>query len=157
MWAHILWIFFSEKPLGSLPKRLRQNSVIEWQERNYVYIFVMANAAPIFLASFLWSENYIVGLSLTALRICIAMNAIFLINSIGHSIGSREHSTDCSSRDNWWMVWAMGDQYHNYHHAHPSDYRHGHKWYAIDPTKWLILSLWYCGLAWNLHKPRNGY
>jgi stearoyl-CoA desaturase (delta-9 desaturase) len=44
----------------------------------------------------------------------------------------------------------LGEQYHNYHHAFPRDYRHGVRLFDFDPTKWLIGLLAYLGLARNL-------
>jgi stearoyl-CoA desaturase (Delta-9 desaturase) len=55
-----------------------------------------------------------------------------------------------SARDVWWFPFVLGEQYHNYHHAFPRDYRHGVDRFAFDPTKWLIALLARVGLAHNL-------
>ena len=46
----------------------------------------------------------------------------------------------------------MGEGYHNYHHSFQRDYRNGIRWYQFDPTKWLIRSLSWIGLAKNLYR-----
>jgi stearoyl-CoA desaturase (delta-9 desaturase) len=46
----------------------------------------------------------------------------------------------------------MGEGYHNYHHSFQRDYRNGIRWYQFDPTKWLIRSLSWAGLAKNLYR-----
>jgi fatty-acid desaturase len=50
----------------------------------------------------------------------------------------------------WWFPFALGEQYHNYHHAFPRDYRHGIRRWDFDPTKWLITGLARVGLATDL-------
>jgi len=45
---------------------------------------------------------------------------------------------------------TLGEGYHNYHHTFPRDYRNGHLWYNVDPSKWLIYMLSKLGLAEGL-------
>jgi stearoyl-CoA desaturase (delta-9 desaturase) len=33
---------------------------------------------------------------------------------------------------------SFGEGWHNYHHAKPNDYRHGHLWWELDPPAWVI-------------------
>lgn len=33
---------------------------------------------------------------------------------------------------------SLGEGWHNYHHFKPTDYRHGHKWWEVDPSAWII-------------------
>ena len=33
---------------------------------------------------------------------------------------------------------SWGEGWHNYHHTISKDYRHGHKWWEIDPPAWFI-------------------
>lgn len=33
---------------------------------------------------------------------------------------------------------SVGEGWHNWHHTYPRDYRHGHKWWEIDPPAWVI-------------------
>jgi len=33
---------------------------------------------------------------------------------------------------------SWGEGWHNYHHTISNDYRHGHKWWEIDPPAWFI-------------------
>lgn len=48
------------------------------------------------------------------------------------------------------IVITLGEGYHNYHHTFPRDYRNGHLWYNVDPSKWLIYTLSKLGLAEGL-------
>ena len=77
-------------------------------------------------------------------------NTVFAVNSVCHMWGTRPFTKDVSARDVWWFPFTLGEQYHNYHHAFPRDYRHGIARFAFDPTKWLIQILAKVGLAKNL-------
>lgn len=35
-------------------------------------------------------------------------------------------------------ILSWGEGWHNYHHTRPSDHRHGHNWWEIDPPAWII-------------------
>jgi stearoyl-CoA desaturase (delta-9 desaturase) len=49
---------------------------------------------------------------------------------------SREH--DDSVNSPFASLLSLGEGWHNYHHTRPSDHRHGHKWWEIDPPAWII-------------------
>jgi stearoyl-CoA desaturase (delta-9 desaturase) len=85
------------------------------------------------------------------LRIVFVHHCTFFINSLCHIIGTRPYTTKNSARDSFIMAFfSYGEGYHNYHHYFPVDYRNGIKWYHFDPTKWLIKSLSYINLTYDL-------
>ena len=56
-----------------------------------------------------------------------------------------------TARDNWFLAFfTHGEGFHNFHHAFPSDFRNGIRWYHWDPNKWLIQSFRATRLARNL-------
>jgi len=70
------------------------------------------------------------------------------VNSVAHLYGSRPYTDENSARDNALLAFVTnGEGYHNFHHKFPSDFRNGIRWYQWDPTKWLIQSLGFLGLA----------
>ena len=149
-WAHFKWIFFAKGPTAQLPLRLQNNSVIRWQERWFVPLFLALNFGAGIMVGVLAGKPWWGGVIVTLFRLAIMLNVVFAINSIGHTFGSRSYASDVSATDVWWFPFALGDQYHNYHHAFPRDYRHGISKWAFDPTKWLINLLALCGLATDL-------
>jgi len=50
-------------------------------------------------------------------------------------------------------VLALGEGWHNNHHAFPTSARHGFKWWQIDFSYWVIQLLVFCRLAWAVKKP----
>lgn len=149
-WAHVEWIICTPVPPIEIPARLKDNAVIAWQERYYWPLSVLLNVGiPVALSVAVGSPCW-GGLLLSALRLVFSAHAIYAVNSICHMWGSRPFTRNVSARDVWWFPFSLGEQYHNYHHAFPRDYRHGVDWFAFDPTKWLIGLLGRVGLAQNL-------
>ena len=75
------------------------------------------------------------------------------LRDAAHLWGKRPYSTEVSARDNWFLAFfTHGEGFHNFHHAFPSDFRNGLRWYHWDPNKWAILALRLTGLARNLRR-----
>jgi stearoyl-CoA desaturase (Delta-9 desaturase) len=67
--------------------------------------------------------------------------------------GKQPYNDKNTAKDNPLVaLLTFGEGYHNFHHAFQYDYRNAIKWWQFDPTKWLIKSLSWCGLAKNLKK-----
>lgn len=151
-WAHFEWIILAPVPPIVLPARLHDNPVVEWQEKNYYIVSTIINLLiPIALAVAVGAPWW-GGVLVSALRLVFASHVVYSVNSVCHKWGTRPFSQDNSARDVWWFPFALGEQYHNYHHAFPRDYRHGVRRFDFDPTKWLIDGLVAVGLAKNLFK-----
>src|SRR5262249_9540905 len=58
------------------------------------------------------------------------------------------------SRNVWWVgVLALGEGWHNNHHAIPKSARHGMAWYEFDLTWYIIWTLEKLGLASFVIRP----
>jgi stearoyl-CoA desaturase (delta-9 desaturase) len=149
-WAHFEWIIFAPMPPVELPARLATNPVIAWQAKYYWLISAVMNGVlPVAIGAAAGAPWW-GGLLLSALRLSLMSHVVFSVNSICHWWGTRPFTREVSARDVWWFPFALGEQYHNYHHAFPRDYRHGVRAYDFDPTKWVILLLSRLGLARDL-------
>jgi stearoyl-CoA desaturase (Delta-9 desaturase) len=149
-WAHFEWIIFAPVPPIEVPDRLNENAVVAWQERYYWPMSLLLNAVIPILLSLALGLPWWGGVLLSILRIVLMSHAIFGVNSVCHRWGKRPFTQAVSARDVWWFPFVLGEQYHNYHHAFPRDYRHGVARFAFDPTKWLIALLARVGLATGL-------
>ena len=82
----------------------------------------------------------------------VQQQVTFFVNSLCHFVGTQKY-TNGTSRDIWWLaLLLLGENWHNFHHAFPSDYRNGHKWHQFDVHKWIIYLMSKCGLAWGLKR-----
>jgi stearoyl-CoA desaturase (delta-9 desaturase) len=97
------------------------------------------------LTGFLWG-----GL----VRVCLGHHATWAVNSVCHLWGSRPYHSGDESRNNAVVgVVAMGEGWHNNHHAFPTSARHGLRWWQIDLGYYLICLLRRAGLAWKVRLP----
>jgi stearoyl-CoA desaturase (delta-9 desaturase) len=81
-------------------------------------------------------------------RVVAAYHATWLVNSAAHMYGYRNYNVDDLATNNWFVALvAMGEGWHNNHHAYGESARHGHKWWEFDVTWQLIKALKGLGLA----------
>lgn len=91
-------------------------------------------------------------------RILLATNAIWAVNSLGHAIGGRRPfaaSLDHSRNSPWIAVLTLGAGWHNNHHAFPSYASTSFRWWQIDITGWMIALLERLGLIWDVRRPQS--
>ena len=69
----------------------------------------------------------------------------------------RPHVGTASSRRNNWLValLAHGEGWHNNHHADQRAAAHGHRWWELDMSWWVIRGLEAIGLATDVVRPRS--
>ena len=83
------------------------------------------------------------------------MHSTYAVNSVCHDarFGSRLFETREGSRNVWWVgLLALGEGWHNNHHAHPRSARHGLGPRQPDLSYLVIRLLGAAGLAWNLKR-----
>ena len=156
-YSHIGWILLEEENFTndfSNVKDLQESKIIMWQHRN---VFLIGAFSGLILPA-------IIGLAIGGIsgalgcfvwaglaRVVFVHHGTFLINSAAHIWGTQPYSEENSSRDSFWLAFlTFGEGYHNFHHTFQADYRNGHKWYHMDPSKWWIQSFKYLGLNTNL-------
>jgi stearoyl-CoA desaturase (delta-9 desaturase) len=132
---------------------LKADPIVMWQHRYYMPLVLGLNfGIPVLLG--LWHGD-VLGMLLLAgvARLAISHHLTFFINSLAHIWGRQPYTDSNSSRDNGVLAFlTMGEGYHNYHHSFQRDYRNGIRWWQFDPTKWLIRSMAWLGLAKNLYR-----
>ena len=153
LYAHFLWLF-STDPFSDTeyPKDLTKNRWIMLQHKYYVIIatfvgFILPGIVGAALGFGFWGGVIIGGL----LRIVCTQHSTFLVNSAAHTFGRQTFTDKHTARDSFLVaILTFGEGYHNFHHSFQSDYRSGTRWYHWDPTKWLIRTLNFLGLASKL-------
>ncbi|NOS99914.1 MAG: acyl-CoA desaturase [Phycisphaerales bacterium] len=87
-------------------------------------------------------------------RIFLVHHVTFSVNSICHVWGRRPFRCPDQSRNNFLVgVLALGEGWHNNHHAFPTSARHGLRWWEIDFSYLFIRVLQWVGLAWSVRVP----
>ncbi len=86
-----------------------------------------------------------------AVRIFLNHHVTWAVNSVCHTYGGREFVTTDASRNNFLIgLLAMGEGWHNNHHAFPRSANHGMHWWQIDPSAYIIGVLEKVGLMKNV-------
>jgi stearoyl-CoA desaturase (Delta-9 desaturase) len=154
--SHIGWMlryYPSGNPDFSNARDLERDPLLAFQNRHYLLIALTVNFGLTFAAGLLvgdfWGTFILAGL----LRVVISHHLTFLINSLAHMWGTRPYTDENSARDNPVLAFLThGEGYHNFHHIFAHDYRNGVRWWQWDPTKWLVASMHFLGLAKRLKR-----
>ena len=90
-------------------------------------------------------------------RIVAVWHITWSVNSVSHVFGYQNYKdTHDHSKNNWLVALiAVGEGWHNNHHADPASASNQHKWWELDVTYWNIKLLEKMGLATRVIKPRH--
>lgn len=153
--AHVGWTFYKDTGQrdAARVRDLASNALVVAQRRHHELLGLAVGLGCPFLLGLAFGRPWGGVLWGGLLRLVVGHHGTFAINSVGHRFGRQPYSDRNTSRDNTLLaVITLGEGYHNFHHAHPRDYRNGVRWYDWDPTKWWIFTLSLLGLAWGLHR-----
>ncbi len=157
--AHCGWLL-SRQTAPDIQKHapdLLKDPVIVWLSRLFPLWAAMGLLLPAAIG-WAWSGGWtgaLLGLLWGGLvRVFFVHHVTWSVNSICHIWGrQRFHSRD-HSRNNFLVgVLALGEGWHNNHHAFPASAKHGMRWWEIDLSYLLIRALVLLGLAREVRQP----
>jgi stearoyl-CoA desaturase (delta-9 desaturase) len=158
--AHLGWIFMPDPPdLIKYIKDLRQSRSLRVASALFPLWAIVGLLVPTALGALLtgtWT-GALCGLLWGGLaRIFFVQHVTWSINSVCHLWGRRPFKTSDRSRNNFvFGILALGEGWHNNHHAFPTSARHGLRWWQIDVSYYLIRALALVGLAWKIKLPAS--
>ncbi len=86
-------------------------------------------------------------------RILLTHHITWSVNSVCHSFGSRPFGTKDRSRNEWVVgLLALGEGWHNNHHAFPRSALHGLRWWQLDLSGLAIRGAARLGLVWEVQR-----
>lgn len=173
LWAHIGWMLVDnndihgEAGMKKYAPDLMKDNFHRRMNANYLWMGVWIIHVLLFfligaLIGLATTGNMLAGLQLglswvvwgVIVRTVIVWHVTWAINSITHVWGYRNYQTTDDSRNNFLMGYlAMGEGWHNNHHADQRSAAHGHRWWEVDVTYLSIVGMKLCGLAWDVVKP----
>ncbi len=159
LWSHLGWMLVGEGSYKSIDRvtmvKLGKNKLLKWQLKYYWQLAVLMNVIAPALIGYLIGGKILsayTGFLFIGLGRAIQQQATFCVNSLCHFLGTKKYYKGTAG-DIWWMaIFLLGENWHNFHHAFPSDYRNGAKWYHFDVHKWIIYLMSKTGLAWDLDR-----
>jgi stearoyl-CoA desaturase (Delta-9 desaturase) len=156
--AHVGWIFQADPPdLPRYVKDLRRSTALRVVSALFPLWVLVGLLIPAILGGLLtlsWTGVWC-GLIWGGLaRIFLVHHVTWSVNSVCHFWGMRPYRSDDHSRNNFLFgILALGEGWHNTHHAFPTSARHGLRWWQIDVSYVVIRTLAWLHLAWNVKVP----
>ena len=156
--SHVGWLFDPDPPnLDRYIKDLLQSRLLRMVSALFIVWVAVGLLIPAILGGLLMQSwtGALFGLLWGGLaRIFLVHHVTWSINSVCHLWGTQPFRSHDESRNNVvFGVLAMGEGWHNNHHAFPTSARHGLRWWQIDVSYWVIRVLSWLGLAWNVKVP----
>lgn len=156
--AHLGWLFDPtpadrDRYVGDL----RKDRVMTWVSRLFPLWAGLGLLLPAVLGGLLTMSwlGVLLGLVWGGLvRLFFVHHVTWSVNSICHLWGTRPFEGRDESRNNAvFGIVAMGEGWHNNHHAFPTSARHGLRWWEIDASYFVIWAMSKVGLAWDVRIP----
>ncbi len=157
--AHIGWIFRATDP-GNMAKyvpdlakdRMLRTIGSLWSVWAIAGLILPAVIAGLVTGT--WSGAFLGFLWGGLVRVFLVHHVTWSVNSVCHIWGSRPFRSADESRNNpIFGLLAMGEGWHNNHHAFPASARHGLRWWEFDISYWTIRAMKLVGLAWDVNVP----
>jgi stearoyl-CoA desaturase (Delta-9 desaturase) len=156
--AHVGWVFRPEGPhLMRYVNDLSQSRLIRTISVLFPVWVLAGLAIPTVLGGLItmsWSGALMGFVWGGLVRIFLVHHITWSVNSVCHIWGTRPFRTGDHSRNNLLFgILALGEGWHNNHHAFPTSARHGLRWWQFDASYWVIRLLVAMKLAWQVKLP----
>jgi stearoyl-CoA desaturase (delta-9 desaturase) len=156
--AHVGWLFrTSAHSTARYTGDLRKDRLLRWISRLFPLWVVIGLLIPAILGGLLtmsWMGVLLGFIWGGLVRVFLVHHVTWSINSVCHIWGSRPYDCHDESRNNAiFGVLALGEGWHNNHHAFPTSARHGLRWWQIDVSYMIIWAMSKVGLASDIRIP----
>lgn len=159
MWhAHMGWLFRAQH--GGLPRYvldLKEDRLIRAMSSLFPLWVVLGLLIPAVIAGLVtmsWTGALLGFIWGGLVRVFLVHHVTWSINSVCHIWGSRPFRSHDESRNNAiFGVLALGEGWHNNHHAFPTSARHGLRWWQLDISYIIIRAMGLIGLASEIKTP----
>ncbi len=146
--AHVGWLFSNEAADQTVYARdLLQDRLVMVTSRLFPLWAMLSLVVPFAIGG--WHGLLWGGL----VRIFLTHHVTWSVNSVCHTFGSRPFRTRDRSRNQWVVgLLALGEGWHNNHHAFPRSAMHGFYWWQFDLSGILIRLFARVGLAHQVQR-----
>ena len=158
--AHVMWCFDADRPdlARSVPDLVNDRAMLLIDQLYFLWVGLglVLPAIAIGLYTQTW-HGFVSGLIWGGfVRVFLMQHVTWSVNSVCHVWGSRPFESNDHSANNLAVaILALGEGWHNNHHAFPTSARHGLAWWQFDSSYVLIRFFALLGLAWNVRLPNE--
>ena len=152
VYAHMGWLLgMSRADPKTYAKAQMRDPIVMLVSRFAFWFATLGLLIPLFAggwSGFLWG-----GL----IRVFLVHHVTWSVNSVCHVFGRRPYRVGQDRSTNNWIVGllAMGEGWHNNHHAFPKSASHGLTGRQIDFSAYVIRALSWVGLVSDVHRPSD--
>jgi len=155
--AHMGWTRGGSGYDASAIRDLTRRPDLAWIDRYWYVWYGLGLLAPAAVGYLIGGTAYdaLIGFLWGGLlRHAATEQSTCAVNSVCHVWGLRPYQTADQSRNSWLLgLLALGEGWHNNHHAFPYSARHGLHWWQPDTSWCVIWSMERLGLAWRVRRP----
>lgn len=105
---------------------------------------------------YLWDVDWKYSFCINTWRLLASIHLAAFVNSAAHMFGDKPYNDRYTAVQNTLVsLGALGEGYHNYHHAFPQDYAASEDGFSftLNPTKRFIDLMASIGMAYDLKRP----
>jgi stearoyl-CoA desaturase (delta-9 desaturase) len=159
--AHVGWIFRGDIPdLARYVRDLHHDGVLRFMSQLSLVWVALGLVIPTVFCGVIagtWSGALLGFLWGGLVRVFLVHHVTWSINSVCHLWGTRPFDSEDHSRNNLLFgIFALGEGWHNNHHAFPASARHGLRWWEVDMSYVVIRVMERLGLVWRVRVPAPG-
>jgi stearoyl-CoA desaturase (delta-9 desaturase) len=156
--AHVGWVFRPDPAdLAHYNRDLRQSRTLRAASALFPLWVALGLIIPAVVGGVLTASwmGALFGLIWGGLaRIFLVHHITWSVNSVCHIWGRRPYPSGDHSRNNFvFGILALGEGWHNNHHAFPTSARHGLRWWQFDLSYYVIRGMALVGLVWKVKVP----
>ncbi|XP_022658875.1 stearoyl-CoA desaturase 5-like isoform X2 [Varroa jacobsoni] len=156
--SHMGWLLFKKHPdVTKFGRRIDCSDVladpiVRFQRRYYGWLVIfMAFLVPTYVPWLLWNESLLISFLVpTCLRLIASLHFTWSVNSLAHYFGDKPFDKYMAPTETTLVsFWAVGEGFHNFHHAFPFDYSCSELGWFVNPSKLFIDLMAYFDLAYD--------
>ncbi len=159
--AQVGWMLERDRPTfaRNYTADLEKDPVVAWIDKRTWLWITLSLLIPTVLGGLItmsWAGALLGFLWGGAIRIAFVHHVTWSVNSVCHIWGSAPFRSHDESRNNALIgLLALGEGWHNNHHAFPTSARHGLRWWQFDPSYLMIRVLEKLGLVRRVRVPSS--
>jgi len=147
--AHVGWMFGSNRgALEKYAKEQMKDPVVMFISRTAFWWAVLGFVIPFLIGG--WTGLLYGGL----VRVFLMHHSTWAVNSVCHIWGQRPFNLgkDLATNNIFVGIFALGEGWHNNHHAFPKSAFHGLRWWQVDASSYVIRTLEALRLVKNVYR-----
>ena len=159
--AHLGWLFSHGQNVEPLYSRgFDDDRVAQFVSKTFWLWAILSFAIPFGIGGLVggWSGAWSGALWGGLVRIFFNHHVTWSVNSVCHTFGRQPYKTPDRSKNEWVVgLLALGEGWHNNHHAFPRSAVHGLRWYQFDFSAYVIRFLAWLHLVRNVWVVKKGH